>query len=73
MPETDPETSNWLMLIGGVMAFVTLFGAVVFGTLNQRSSSSSSHDDDEEYIRCPDCDEKIRESASRCKYCGAGI
>lgn len=73
MPEGDTGTV-WFILVLGVVLFVFLFGAIVFFTMNQRSSSSSSYDDDdEEYIRCPECNEKIRESSSRCKYCDARI
>ena len=73
MPEADAGTWEWLALVGGVLAFVFIFGAIAFLSTNQRSSSSSSYDDDEEYIRCPECDEKIRESSYRCKYCDARI
>ncbi len=73
MPEGDAGTWEWMLIIGGVLVFVFLFGAVVFFSMNEPRSSSSSRDDDEEYIRCPECDEKIRESSSRCKYCDARI
>ena len=71
MPQGDAGTWEWILIIGGVLGFVILFGAIVFFSINEQRSSS--RDDDEEYIRCPECDEKIRESSSRCKYCDARI
>ena len=77
MPEGDAGTWEWMLIIGGVLVFVILFGAIVVFSINEQqksSSKSSSHDyDEEEYIRCPECDEKIRASSSRCKYCDARI
>ena len=72
MPEGDAGTWEWMLIIGGVLVFVLLFGAIVFFSMNERRSFSS-RDDDEEYIRCPECDEKIRESSTRCKYCKARV
>lgn len=72
MPEGDAGTWDWMLIIGGVLVFVILFGAIVFYSLNERRSSSRD-DDDEEYIRCPECDEKIRESSTRCRYCDVRI
>jgi DNA-directed RNA polymerase subunit RPC12/RpoP len=76
MPQADAGTWEWMLIIGGVLVFVILFGAIVFVSINERKSSSSrddDDDDDEAYIRCPECDEKIRESSFRCKYCDARI
>ncbi|MCH7685612.1 MAG: hypothetical protein IH899_02845 [Planctomycetes bacterium] len=36
MPEGDAGTWEWMLIIGGVLVFVILFGAIVFFSINEQ-------------------------------------